>query len=522
MATIDTIADRSTGTTIAGKAYFETSTNKFIVYNGSAWIEIDSDGTGAVYENRWGASFDGASAGDYLAVSAASDLSISGDCSISAWFNPSSVTSYNYIFSLSDGRNGGTDRAFGLSGTQMVANTYGSGYNLPFTHTAIATGNWYHAVVVFTSGTARMYLNGADLGTKSVNTSSISYTQTVIGGMLYNNAYRFEGLIEDVAVFDAALSAADITKIYNGTAPNGKPTDLTQAASYDTDRTSNLKGYWRMGDDSSDSATSGGSIATITDSSGNGNDATQSTASQQPTFKALAQSTTSLSFDGSNDYLEVPHTTDLELTTAMTWSVWVNMNTTHTTDYPYLFSKWNSGNTAMNYTFYTQINSITSGYFVMRYYDGSSAQPSSTHIPRGQWVHLAAVHNGTQLTYYVNGVADNTINVTAGSTNTGNLIIGQAPSGLRTFAGEIDEAAIFNSALSASDVSSLAASRGAHIKNDLSLNPVAYYRMGEDDSLTDGQTGISQITDASGNGNHATQSVAASQPTASVIPIIYV
>ena len=46
--------------------------------------------------------------------------------------------------------------------------------------------------------------------------------------------------------------------------------------------------------------------------------------------------------------------------------------------------------------------------------------------------------------------------------------------------------------------------------------------MGEDDSLTDGQTGISQITDASGNGNHATQSVAANQPTASIDPVIYV
>jgi len=47
MATIDTIADRSTGTATAGKMYFETSTNKLIAYNGYGWIELDSDGTGA-------------------------------------------------------------------------------------------------------------------------------------------------------------------------------------------------------------------------------------------------------------------------------------------------------------------------------------------------------------------------------------------------------------------------------------------------------------------------------------------
>ena len=85
MATIDTIAARSTGTAIAGKAYFETSTNKFIVFNGSAWIELDSDGTGAVpFENRWGANFDGSN--DTLSVNDSS-LDLKTDFSISCWFN---------------------------------------------------------------------------------------------------------------------------------------------------------------------------------------------------------------------------------------------------------------------------------------------------------------------------------------------------------------------------------------------------------------------------------------------------
>lgn len=49
MATLDTVATRATGTDFpAGKAYFETSTNKFIVWNGSSWIELHSDGAGAV------------------------------------------------------------------------------------------------------------------------------------------------------------------------------------------------------------------------------------------------------------------------------------------------------------------------------------------------------------------------------------------------------------------------------------------------------------------------------------------
>ena len=46
MASIDTIPDRANGVAVAGKVYFETSSNKLIVHNGSDWVEIYSDGVG--------------------------------------------------------------------------------------------------------------------------------------------------------------------------------------------------------------------------------------------------------------------------------------------------------------------------------------------------------------------------------------------------------------------------------------------------------------------------------------------
>lgn len=51
MATLDTVATRPSGTSHAdGKAYFETSTNQFIVFDATdgEWIQLNSDGTGAV------------------------------------------------------------------------------------------------------------------------------------------------------------------------------------------------------------------------------------------------------------------------------------------------------------------------------------------------------------------------------------------------------------------------------------------------------------------------------------------
>jgi len=98
----------------------------------------------------------------------------------------------------------------------------------------------------------------------------------------------------------------------------------------------------------------------------------------------------------------------------------------------------------------------------------------------------------------------------------------------RFFDGMLNDIAFFSNALSASELTAMYNS-GAPIdltsdsgNYSSSSSLVGYWRMGDDDSLTDGQTGITQISDASGNGNHATQATASSQPTASVEPVIYV
>ena len=50
MAVLDTVATRPGGDSHAdGKAYFETSTNQFVVWDATdgEWIQLDSDGTGS-------------------------------------------------------------------------------------------------------------------------------------------------------------------------------------------------------------------------------------------------------------------------------------------------------------------------------------------------------------------------------------------------------------------------------------------------------------------------------------------
>ena len=251
----------------------------------SRWKKFANDSeVGPTLENRWSASFDGSN--DYLSITQDSAINISGAITLSAWVNRTAATSYNAIFTKRQVagsmnyqltiNNSNGQLGLGHSGGSWVYNTT----------TTLATGTWYHVAVTVSSGTAQFYING--VAKDSFTGVSITATthDLIIGATVGYN--YFGGDIDEAAIFNTALSAPDIEKIYD----SGKPTSLTLASSYDTDRTSNLVGYWRMGDHSNDSATSGGSIATITDSSGNGNDAAQSTASNQPTFSALASSET--------------------------------------------------------------------------------------------------------------------------------------------------------------------------------------------------------------------------------------
>ena len=272
MATLDIQTTRPSGNSHAdGKAYFETSTNQFIVWDATdgEWIQLDSDGTGAVpFQNRWGASFDGSN--DYLDISSASSaVSGQADFSISFW----------YYATAHPGRLIGAGTASGNRiNISQPNSTFYFGVSSGPTATAPSLNAWHHIVCVKSGTTGNIYIDGNLEGTASnlvATTSSNQGDDFSIGRLPFLNEYG-NAKFDEVAVFNSALDQAAVTALYGG----GAPSAVTGAI-----------GYWRMGDDSNDSATSGGSITTITDSSGNGNDATQSTASNQPTFSDLTGET---------------------------------------------------------------------------------------------------------------------------------------------------------------------------------------------------------------------------------------
>lgn len=217
----------------------------------------------------------------------------------------------------------------------------------------------------------------------------------------------------------------------------------------------------------------------------------------------------SLSFDGSSDYLTVPESSDVNLSGDVTLSAWVKR--VNSSGYSAIFTKRQVGG-SMNYQFIINNSTKRIG---LGHSGGAWVYNTSTTIESGAWYHVAVTVSGSTAQFYINGVAGDSFTGASISATTHDLHIG-ATVGYNYFNGSIDEASLFNTALSASAVASLIDTSGENpVPANISyLNPVAWYRMGDDsnDSFVDGGS-VASITDSSGNGNNATQATASAQPT---------
>ena len=231
----------------------------------------------AGFTNNYSLSFDGTDDNVNIGSAAAwGDATV--DFTIAVWEKSTDSSGY-YV---SNHNTGDKPRAqFGFYGNRLYViyidadgNTVVAGGNTASGHLGNPNdGNWKHVAIVIKRGdtdTLQYYHNGVvsadavDISGQAgvAGTLAGSAMDTYIGaGGNTGTDSEFAGLINDVAMWNTALTTADLLKLYN----SGVPTDLTSADSYDTDRTSNLKGYWKFEE---------GSGSTVADSSDEGNDGT--------------------------------------------------------------------------------------------------------------------------------------------------------------------------------------------------------------------------------------------------------
>ena len=152
--------------------------------------------------------FDGSN--DYVATSFGSGRNpYSSPTTFVAWVKADSATASRMW--LDHGSNGTNQRLYSALITADNPNIFGI-QNQAWGYSSSAdTSKWYHQALVMDAGTARGYYDGIAAGTKSYS----SYTlpgNTRAGG---RSGYIWDGQIACFAVYDKALSAAEVKKNFN-------------------------------------------------------------------------------------------------------------------------------------------------------------------------------------------------------------------------------------------------------------------------------------------------------------------
>jgi hypothetical protein len=177
----------------------------------SAW----SNGASGKYSSSL--NFDGTD--DYVDMGNISifDIPASKQITVSAWFNASATGSDKRIV---DSTNNGNGYALSLNSTTptfIVGN--GTAYqSLGTTGFSASTGIWYHIVGTFNDGVQKIYLNGIER-----NSNTIAGTFTTDPGVTFKVGTRstnqyFTGQIDDVKIFNYALTSTQIKTLYNSAA----------------------------------------------------------------------------------------------------------------------------------------------------------------------------------------------------------------------------------------------------------------------------------------------------------------
>ena len=152
-------------------------------------------------------SFDGVN--DRVDVPDAASLDLTTGMTLEAWVKPTSTTGYRTAILKERGNDlayglyasdGGNPRTEAFTG---VENTAGGGGALPL-------NTWSHLAATYDGTTLRLYLNGTLAATKTTS-GSIPFTSSPlrIGGNAVWGEY-FSGLIDEVRVYNRALSATEI------------------------------------------------------------------------------------------------------------------------------------------------------------------------------------------------------------------------------------------------------------------------------------------------------------------------
>ncbi|MHC4462756.1 MAG: LamG-like jellyroll fold domain-containing protein [Planctomycetota bacterium] len=194
--------------------------NHGTVYGNPVWTIGQLDG--ALY-------FDGF--GDYVDCGNDSSVNLTNNFSISAWFNSDNA---GQVLPICKGNvpawvSGGAYSILCIPSNGILAFYVRDSNNTDFGYatTGVSLNEWTHIVGTFSDGNIIVYKNGSfavdgDLGTSTINSNDGSFAIGAKG----DGSMSFDGKIDDVRIYDRALSEAEAQEIMDLGIPDPNCADL--------------------------------------------------------------------------------------------------------------------------------------------------------------------------------------------------------------------------------------------------------------------------------------------------------
>ena len=439
---------------------------KFDEGSGTTALDSVDANDGTIYGPTWtpgmvgdALSFDGV----YGYVDCGNDASLSGmaKLTIEAWVKPTIINRWNHIVDKTGSHGQISGYKFSITNGNKFRfriRFMDDSMTALYSNTMAQVNLWYHYVATYDQEQMRIYINGnLDNSISEIKAIKHSSSSLVIG---YNwePSHTFSGTIDEVAIYNRALSAEEIQRHYQ---------DGLHGLGYDVECVippSGLVSWWPGDGDANDIA--------------DGNDGTL----EQGGTYATGRVGQAFSFDGVDGYVNLAATQIIGDDTSFTIDAWIKVNSfaTYNKQLPIYGEYYSGTNDTKNYL---AVGNTQSGLgqrvFFDQFVPTGGYLKSNIQLTPNRWYHVAYTQDEITRCLYIDGtldISDPFIETYTGPMPDGTRIgrRGGIADNMR-FDGLIDELEIFDRALSAEEIQAIYSAGSAGkcqvIEVDIDIKP---------------------------------------------------